>query len=143
MLCYIILLISTTNARARYSNFCCVCGRSATALRRCCSSTRSRNYSTLLRRFTSSVSVCPSSSALVRVSRVSISRYKTSLSFSPLLFFLFFCSFTSNEEYQVAERALYLWSNDHVVSLVADSVDTILPIIYNVLFFNAYHHWNR
>jgi serine/threonine-protein phosphatase 2A regulatory subunit B' len=30
-----------------------------------------------------------------------------------------------------------------VVSLVADSVEVILPIIYGVLFHNAYHHWNR
>lgn len=29
------------------------------------------------------------------------------------------------------------------MSLVADSVEVILPIIYGVLFFNAYHHWNR
>jgi len=48
-----------------------------------------------------------------------------------------------SQHFQVAERALYLWSNDHIVSLVADSADTILPIIYGVLFFNAYHHWNR
>lgn len=47
------------------------------------------------------------------------------------------------EHFQVAERALYLWSNDHVVSLVADSAETILPLIYGVLFYNAYHHWNR
>jgi len=49
----------------------------------------------------------------------------------------------ASEHFQVAERALYLWSNDHIVSLVADSVDVILPIIYSVLFNNAYHHWNR
>eukprot|EP00026_Physarum_polycephalum_P005566 Phypoly_transcript_05601.p1 GENE.Phypoly_transcript_05601~~Phypoly_transcript_05601.p1 ORF type:complete len:600 (+),score=77.53 Phypoly_transcript_05601:83-1801(+) len=53
------------------------------------------------------------------------------------------CSCFKSEHFQVAERALYLWSNDHVVSLVADSVEIILPIIYGVLFFNAYHHWNR
>lgn len=53
------------------------------------------------------------------------------------------CSCFKSEHFQVAERALYLWSNDHVVSLVADSVEIILPIIYGVLFYNAYHHWNR
>jgi len=49
----------------------------------------------------------------------------------------------NSQHFQVAERALYLWSNDHVVSLVADSVDVLLPMIYGVLFNNAYHHWNR
>lgn len=53
------------------------------------------------------------------------------------------CQCFKSDHFQVAERALYLWSNDHVVSLVADSADTILPIIYGVLFQNAYHHWNR
>jgi serine/threonine-protein phosphatase 2A regulatory subunit B' len=48
-----------------------------------------------------------------------------------------------SEHFQVAERALYLWSNDHIVSLVADSAAVILPIIFGVIHYNSTHHWNR
>jgi serine/threonine-protein phosphatase 2A regulatory subunit B' len=48
-----------------------------------------------------------------------------------------------SEHFQVAERALYLWSNDHIVSLVADSAAVILPIIFAIIHYNSAHHWNR
>eukprot|EP01113_Clastostelium_recurvatum_P017450 TRINITY_DN2047_c0_g1_i1.p1 TRINITY_DN2047_c0_g1~~TRINITY_DN2047_c0_g1_i1.p1 ORF type:complete len:580 (-),score=101.43 TRINITY_DN2047_c0_g1_i1:87-1826(-) len=48
-----------------------------------------------------------------------------------------------SDHFQVAERALYFWSNDHIVSLVAENVATILPLVYNVLFYNSNHHWHK
>eukprot|EP01112_Ceratiomyxa_fruticulosa_P009783 TRINITY_DN2568_c0_g1_i1.p1 TRINITY_DN2568_c0_g1~~TRINITY_DN2568_c0_g1_i1.p1 ORF type:complete len:610 (+),score=92.20 TRINITY_DN2568_c0_g1_i1:345-2174(+) len=48
-----------------------------------------------------------------------------------------------SEHFQVAERALYLWSNDHIVSLVAENVALALPIIYNILYYNSNHHWHK
>eukprot|EP01111_Echinosteliopsis_oligospora_P012474 TRINITY_DN4266_c0_g1_i2.p1 TRINITY_DN4266_c0_g1~~TRINITY_DN4266_c0_g1_i2.p1 ORF type:complete len:595 (+),score=161.26 TRINITY_DN4266_c0_g1_i2:335-2119(+) len=47
------------------------------------------------------------------------------------------------EHFQVAERALYLWSNDHIVSLVANNVELILPLVYGILHHNSHSHWNR
>ncbi|EFA76858.1 protein phosphatase 2A regulatory subunit [Heterostelium album PN500] len=44
----------------------------------------------------------------------------------------------NSEHFQVAERALLLWSNDHVVSLVSSK--TCLP---NVLYENSNNHWNK
>jgi len=49
----------------------------------------------------------------------------------------------ASEHFQVAERALYLWSNDHIVSLVADSIQQILPVIYKVLYYNSNNHWHK
>ncbi|KAK7260843.1 hypothetical protein RIF29_27141 [Crotalaria pallida] len=44
--------------------------------------------------------------------------------------------------FQVAERALYLWNNDHIVNLIAHNRQVILPIIFPALDRNAQSHWN-
>jgi len=44
--------------------------------------------------------------------------------------------------FQVAERALFLWHNEYISSLIADHRDVILPIIFPVLHNNSQHHWN-
>ncbi|KAJ7558501.1 hypothetical protein O6H91_04G043000 [Diphasiastrum complanatum] len=44
---------------------------------------------------------------------------------------------------QVAERALFLWSNEHIVSLVAQNRHVILPIIFSDLERNTRSHWNQ
>lgn len=44
--------------------------------------------------------------------------------------------------FQVAERALFFWNNDHIVNLVAHNRHEILPIIIPVLERNAQSHWN-
>src|SRR5690606_15335196 len=45
--------------------------------------------------------------------------------------------------FQVAEKALTLWNNEYVLSLVAENLDTILPIVFPALYATAKSHWNR
>ncbi|CAO2829409.1 unnamed protein product [Amaranthus hypochondriacus] len=49
----------------------------------------------------------------------------------------------SSSHFQVAERALYLWSNDHVENLIKQNQKTILPIIFPALEKNCRTHWNQ
>jgi serine/threonine-protein phosphatase 2A regulatory subunit B' len=49
----------------------------------------------------------------------------------------------SSLHFQVAERALYLWSNDYIVNMIAKNVNTILPIIFPSLYKNSKNHWNK
>lgn len=44
---------------------------------------------------------------------------------------------------QVAERALFLWNNEHIVSLIAQNRNVILPIIFEALEKNIQSHWNQ
>lgn len=44
---------------------------------------------------------------------------------------------------QVAERALFLWNNDHIVSLVAQNRQVVLPLIFSALERNTRSHWNQ
>ena len=43
---------------------------------------------------------------------------------------------------QVAERSLFLWNNDYIVTLVAQHRQVILPVVFNALESNARSHWN-
>ncbi|KAG0477402.1 hypothetical protein HPP92_014243 [Vanilla planifolia] len=45
--------------------------------------------------------------------------------------------------FQVAERALFLWNNDHIVSLIAQNRVVIFPIIFEALEKNMQGHWNQ
>ncbi|KAG6534047.1 serine/threonine protein phosphatase 2A 57 kDa regulatory subunit B' alpha isoform-like [Zingiber officinale] len=49
----------------------------------------------------------------------------------------------SSSHFQVAERSLFLWNNDHIVSLVAQNRSVILPIIFEALEKNMLGHWNQ
>ncbi|CDY40986.1 BnaA02g27760D [Brassica napus] len=49
----------------------------------------------------------------------------------------------SSSHFQVAERALYLWNNDHVSSLVRQNSRIILPIVLPALEKNGSSHWNQ
>lgn len=42
----------------------------------------------------------------------------------------------------MAERALFLWNNDHIENLIKQNRKVILPIIFPALEKNARHHWN-
>jgi len=44
--------------------------------------------------------------------------------------------------FQVAERALFLWNNEYIVSLIAQKRDQILPIVFDALYTNSRSHWN-
>lgn len=44
---------------------------------------------------------------------------------------------------QVAERALFLWNNDHIRNLITQNRKVILPIIFPALERNTRSHWNQ
>lgn len=43
----------------------------------------------------------------------------------------------------MAERALFLWNNEHIVGLIAENKDVIFPIIFEALEKNMKGHWNQ
>ncbi|XP_010543448.1 PREDICTED: serine/threonine protein phosphatase 2A 57 kDa regulatory subunit B' beta isoform [Tarenaya hassleriana] len=45
--------------------------------------------------------------------------------------------------FQVAERALFLWNNEHVVNLIDQNRRVILPIIFEAMEKNVGSHWNQ
>ncbi|CAM6087523.1 unnamed protein product [Calypogeia fissa] len=49
----------------------------------------------------------------------------------------------NSSHFQVAERALFLWNNDHIVSLVAQNRQVVLPLIFTALERNTRSHWNQ
>ncbi|KAK8529325.1 hypothetical protein V6N13_102256 [Hibiscus sabdariffa] len=49
----------------------------------------------------------------------------------------------SSSHFQVAERALYLWNNDHIENLIRQNRGVILPIIFPALEQNGHNHWNQ
>lgn len=48
----------------------------------------------------------------------------------------------SSPHFQVAERALYFWSNDYILQLMHDHVEEILPIMFPALY-RTKEHWNK
>lgn len=51
--------------------------------------------------------------------------------------------FLIEDAWQVAERALYLWNNEHIVSLIAQNRNMILSLIFEPLEKNIQGHWNQ
>ncbi|CAK9293708.1 unnamed protein product [Gordionus sp. m RMFG-2023] len=49
----------------------------------------------------------------------------------------------SSPHFQVAERALYFWNNEYIMSLVSDNVTGILPLMFPSLYKNSKTHWNK
>ncbi|KAL5222750.1 hypothetical protein ABZP36_027463 [Zizania latifolia] len=49
----------------------------------------------------------------------------------------------SSSHFQVAERALFLWNNDHIEGLIKHNSKVILPIILPALERNNKAHWNQ
>ncbi|CAH9076845.1 unnamed protein product [Cuscuta europaea] len=49
----------------------------------------------------------------------------------------------SSYHFQVAERALFMWNNDQIVTLIAHNRHTILPILFPALENNSRSHWNQ
>ncbi|CAK9142988.1 unnamed protein product [Ilex paraguariensis] len=49
----------------------------------------------------------------------------------------------NSSHFQVAERALFLWNNEHIVSLIAQNRNVTLPIIFEALEKNIQSHWNQ
>lgn len=49
----------------------------------------------------------------------------------------------NSSHFQVAERALFLWNNDHIRDLIIQNRKVILPIIFPALERNTHGHWNQ
>ncbi|XP_047509880.1 serine/threonine-protein phosphatase 2A 56 kDa regulatory subunit gamma isoform-like isoform X1 [Pieris napi] len=49
----------------------------------------------------------------------------------------------SSPHFQVAERALYYWNNEYIMSLISDNATHILPIMFPSLYCNTKSHWNK
>ncbi|KAJ1432193.1 Protein phosphatase 2A, regulatory B subunit, B56 [Sesbania bispinosa] len=49
----------------------------------------------------------------------------------------------NSSHFQVAERALFLWNNDHIRNLILQNCKVILPIIFPALEKNIRGHWNQ
>ncbi|XP_033632507.1 serine/threonine-protein phosphatase 2A 56 kDa regulatory subunit gamma isoform-like isoform X2 [Asterias rubens] len=49
----------------------------------------------------------------------------------------------SSPHFQVAERALYYWNNEYIMSLISDNAAAILPIMFPSLYKNSKAHWNK
>ncbi|XP_068335476.1 serine/threonine protein phosphatase 2A 59 kDa regulatory subunit B' gamma isoform-like [Pyrus communis] len=49
----------------------------------------------------------------------------------------------NSSHFQVAERALFLWNNDHIRNLITQNRQVILPIIFPALEKNTRSHWNQ
>ncbi|RDY05169.1 Serine/threonine protein phosphatase 2A 57 kDa regulatory subunit B' kappa isoform, partial [Mucuna pruriens] len=45
--------------------------------------------------------------------------------------------------YQVAERAHLLWNNEHILEIVTQNRQVILPLVFSALVHNTQNHWNR
>ena len=42
----------------------------------------------------------------------------------------------------MAERSLFLWNNEYIVSLVAQQRTAVLPLVFAALERNERNHWN-
>ncbi|XP_032225739.2 serine/threonine-protein phosphatase 2A 56 kDa regulatory subunit gamma isoform [Nematostella vectensis] len=49
----------------------------------------------------------------------------------------------SSPHFQVAERALYYWNNEYIMSLISDNATIILPLMFPALYKNSKNHWNK
>uniref|UniRef100_A0A6G1SGN4 Serine/threonine protein phosphatase 2A regulatory subunit n=1 Tax=Aceria tosichella TaxID=561515 RepID=A0A6G1SGN4_9ACAR len=48
-----------------------------------------------------------------------------------------------SNQFQVAERVLYFWNNEYILSLINDNVQIILPIVFPALHIDPNAHWNK
>jgi hypothetical protein len=64
--------------------------------------------------------------------------------FSSLFLFYIKINFSSLFLFdQVAERALYYWNNEYIMSLLTENAAVILPIMFPALYKNTKTHWNK
>lgn len=49
----------------------------------------------------------------------------------------------NSPHFQVAERSLYFFNNEYLMSLVSDNSEVVLPIMFPSLYKNSKAHWNR
>lgn len=49
----------------------------------------------------------------------------------------------SSPHFQVAERALYFWNNEYILSLIEENSHVIMPIMFPALYRISKEHWNQ
>jgi len=49
----------------------------------------------------------------------------------------------SSAHFQVAERVLYFWNNEYLMSLVNENAAALIPTMFPSLYKNSKSHWNR
>ncbi|XP_047054920.1 serine/threonine protein phosphatase 2A 57 kDa regulatory subunit B' kappa isoform-like [Lolium rigidum] len=49
----------------------------------------------------------------------------------------------NSSHFQVAERALFLWNNEHLFDMISQNRQVIVPLVYPALERNARLHWNQ
>ncbi|KAK6756124.1 hypothetical protein RB195_014482 [Necator americanus] len=49
----------------------------------------------------------------------------------------------SSPHFQVAERALYFWNNEYILSLIEDTSAQVMPIMFPALYRISKEHWNQ
>ncbi|KAG1453336.1 hypothetical protein G6F56_007599 [Rhizopus delemar] len=49
----------------------------------------------------------------------------------------------ASTHFQVAERALFFWNNTHILSLIHQNIQTLLPILFDSLYMHSQESWNR
>jgi serine/threonine-protein phosphatase 2A regulatory subunit B' len=50
---------------------------------------------------------------------------------------------TFHLHFQVAERALYFWNNEYIMSLIEENNQVIMPIMFPALYRISKEHWNQ
>lgn len=48
----------------------------------------------------------------------------------------------SSQHFQVAERALYYWNNDWIISLISENANELVPLVFPALY-QSKEHWNK
>ncbi|XP_026684615.1 serine/threonine-protein phosphatase 2A 56 kDa regulatory subunit epsilon isoform-like [Diaphorina citri] len=49
----------------------------------------------------------------------------------------------SSPHFQVAERALYFWNNEYIMSLMEENNHVVMPIMFPALYRISKEHWNQ
>uniref|UniRef100_A0A7I4KMN3 Serine/threonine protein phosphatase 2A regulatory subunit n=1 Tax=Brugia malayi TaxID=6279 RepID=A0A7I4KMN3_BRUMA len=49
----------------------------------------------------------------------------------------------SSPHFQVAERALYFWNNEYILSLIEENSSQVMPIMFPALYRISKEHWNQ
>ncbi|CAG0912222.1 unnamed protein product [Notodromas monacha] len=49
----------------------------------------------------------------------------------------------SSPHFQVAERALYFWNNEYILTLIEENNPVIMPIMFPALYRISKEHWNQ
>lgn len=45
--------------------------------------------------------------------------------------------------FQVAERAIYFFNNEYLISLIAENPKELIPLVFPALYQSSQTHWNR